>query len=95
VVLGVGVAGVDIGAAAVGEVSIAVRFVVADIGAAVDIIALVARSSRSLTVTQLAMSISLGIETINVTTEQLQLTITTLARGPPPIRHATVALGRD
>ncbi len=71
VVLGVGVAGVDVGAAAVGEVSVAVRFVVAGIGAAVAIIALVARSSRSLTVTQLGMSISLGIEMIVATTARL------------------------
>jgi hypothetical protein len=95
VVLGVGVAGADVGAAAVGEVSIAVRFVVAGVGAAVATIALVARSLRSLTVTQLAMSISLGIETIVATTARLQSTITTLARGPVPIRHAMVALARD
>ncbi len=94
-VLGVGVAGVDVSAAAVKEVSVVVRFVVAGVGAAVAIIALVARSSRSLTVTQLAMSISLGIKTIVATTAQLQSTITTLARGPVPIRHATVALARD
>ncbi len=43
-VLGVGVAGVDVGAAAVGKVSVAVRFVVAGVGAAVATIALVARS---------------------------------------------------
>jgi hypothetical protein len=94
-VLGIGVAEVDVGAAAVGEVSIAVRFVVAGVGAAVTIIALVARSSRSLTVTQLAMSISFGIKTIVATTARLQSTITTLARGPVPIRHAMVALMRD
>jgi hypothetical protein len=92
VVLGIGVARVDVGAATVGEVSVAVRFVVAGVGAAVGTIALVARSSRSLTITQLAMSISLGIETIVATTAWLQSTITTLVSGPVPIRHATVAL---
>jgi hypothetical protein len=95
VVLGVGVAEVVVGAAAVGEVSVAVRFVVAGVGAAVVIIALVARSSRSLTVTQMAMSISLGIETIVAMTARLQSTITTLARGPVLMRHATVALAHD
>ncbi len=94
-VLVVGVAGVDVGVAAVGGVSVAVGFAAVDAGVAVATIALMARSSRSRTATQLAMSISLGIETIVVTTARLQLTITTLAREPVPTRHATVALARD
>ena len=57
--------------------------------------AALARSSRSWTVTQLVMYITLGIETIVVTTVLLQSTMTTFARGPVPTRHATVALARD
>ena len=93
--LDVGVAGVEVGAAAVGGVGMAVGFAAAGAGVAVATIALMARSSRSWTATQLAMSISLGIEKIVATTALLQSPITTLARGPVPIRHATVALARD
>ena len=57
--------------------------------------AALARSSRSWTVTQLVMYITLGIETIVVTTVLLQSTMTTFARGPVPTRHAMVALARD
>ena len=85
----------EVGAAAVGGVGIAVGFAAAGAGVAVATIALVARSSRSWTAMQLAMSISLGIETIVATTARLQSMITTLARGPVPTRHATVALAHD
>ncbi len=71
VVLGVCVAGVEVGAATVWEAGVLVGFVVAGAGAAVAAIALVARSSRSWTITQLAMSISLGIKTIIATTARL------------------------
>ena len=73
----------------------AVGFAAAGAGVAVATIALMARSSRSWTATQLAMSISLGIEKIVATMALLHSPITTLARGPVPIRHATVALARD
>ena len=95
VVLAVGVAGVEVGVAAVGGVDVAVGFAAAGAGDAVSIIALVARSSRSWTATQPAMSISLGIDTIVATTARLPSTITTLAREPVPMRHATVTLARD
>ena len=88
-VLAVGVAGVEVGVTAVGGVDVAVGFAAAGAGVAVAIIALMARSSRSWTATQPAMSISLGIETIIATTARLQSTITTLAREPVPTRHAT------
>jgi hypothetical protein len=68
---------------------------VAGAGTAVAATARLARSSRSWTVTQLVMYITLGIETIVVTAVLLQSTMTTFARGPVPTRHATVALARD
>ena len=95
VVLAVGVVGVEVGVAAVGGVGVVAGFAAAGAGVAVAPIALMARSLRSWTATQPAMSISLGIETIVVTTARLQSTITTLAREPVPTRHATVALACD
>ena len=86
---------VGVSVAAIGGVGVAAWFAAAGAGVAVAPIALVVRFSRSWTVTQPAMSISLGIETIVVATARLQSTITTLARGPVPIRHATVVLARD
>ena len=94
-VLGVGIAGVVVGAAAVRGVGGVVGFVAAGAGAAAAAIALVARSLSSWTVAQLVMSASPGIKTIVVLTAQLPLMMTTLACGPIPRRHATVAIGRD
>ena len=82
---------IGVGVAAVGGVGVSAWFAAAGAGVAVAPIALMARSSRSWTATQPAMSISLGIETIVVTTARLQSTITTLAREPVPTRHAMVA----
>ena len=86
---------VGVGGAVAGGVGVAAWFAAAGAGVVVVPVALVAKSSRSWTVKQPAMSISLGIEMLVVTTTRLQSTITTLAREPVPIRHATVVFARD